>query len=91
VMRDIERTSKFKQDYKRAKKSDPSLDADLIPLLKLLASDECLPERLCDHSLSGKWKGYRDCHAKPDLVLIYEKREGVLALVRLGSHSDLFG
>lgn len=90
-MRDLERTSKFKQDYKRAKKSDPSLDEALIPLLKLLASDGDLPERLCDHPLNGKWKGYRDCHPKPDLVLIYEKREGVLSLARLGSHSDLFG
>jgi mRNA interferase YafQ len=32
-----------------------------------------------------------DCHVKPDLVLIYQKAEGVLRLVRLGSHSELFG
>ena len=33
----------------------------------------------------------RDCHVKPDLVLIYEKPEGVLSLARLGSHSEVFG
>lgn len=47
-------------------------------------------ERYLDHPLSGKWKGYRDCHIRPDLLLIYQKSSSVLLLVRLGSHSELF-
>ena len=40
--------------------------------------------------LSGEWSGFRDCHVKPDLVLIYEKPgTDTLRLVRLGSHSEL--
>ncbi|MBI6311961.1 type II toxin-antitoxin system mRNA interferase toxin, RelE/StbE family, partial [Proteus mirabilis] len=39
------------------------------------------------------WVGHRDCHIKPDLVLIYKKTEEgellILKLVRLGSHSEL--
>jgi len=43
-----------------------------------------------DHALTGDWKDYRDCHIKPDLVLIYQKPDAdTLRLVRLGSHSEL--
>jgi mRNA interferase YafQ len=42
--------------------------------------------------LSGQWSGYRECHVKPDLLLIYRKPDPeTLRLARLGSHSDLFG
>ena len=49
-----------------------------------------LPQRYFDHPLSGEWSGFRDCHIRPDLVLIYEKPDDhTLRLVRLGSHSEL--
>lgn len=90
-MRKIESQSRFKRDYKREKKSDPKLDEKLTPVLEMLANDAVLPTRLSDHSLSGDWRGFRDCHIKPDLVLIYAKEDGMLSLARLGSHSELFG
>lgn len=89
-MRHIDLQSKFKRDYKREKRSSPKLDQYLKPVLDMLATDAELPPRLSDHALSGRWKGFRDCHIKPDLVLIYAKSEGVLSLARLGSHSELF-
>lgn len=91
MMRSIERTTKFKRDYKREKKTDPSLDEAFLAVIVLLADDDELPDRLRDHSMGGEWKGYRDCHIRPDLVLIYGKEEGKLTLARLGSHSELFG
>lgn len=90
-MREIERTTQFKRDYKREKKTDPQLDERLVPVITLLVADSDLPERLRDHSLGGNWNGCRDCHVKPDLVLIYAKPANRLTLVRLGSHSELFG
>jgi mRNA interferase YafQ len=91
-MRTIERTTRFKRDYKREKKSDPMLDEDFLPVIEMLATDAELPDRLRDHGLTGDWKGFRDCHVRPDLVLIYEKvGTGILSLARLGSHSELFG
>jgi mRNA interferase YafQ len=90
-MRTIEITVRFKRDYRREKKTDPRLDDALRPVLDLLAADATLPSRLADHPLGGPWKGFRDCHVKPDLVLIYEKAKNVLRLARLGSHSELFG
>lgn len=90
-MRRLERTNKFKRDYKREKKSDPMIDDVLVPVVNLLATDSAPPRSLRDHALGGPWKGFRDCHVKPDLVLIYSKPDGALTLVRLGSHAELFG
>lgn len=90
-MRSIEIAGRFKRDYKRELKTDPGLAKKLTPIIELLAADAELPARLSDHPLQGDWKGFRDCHVKSDLVLIYAKPEGVLSLARLGSHSEIFG
>jgi mRNA interferase YafQ len=90
-MREIERTTKFKRDYKREKRTDPALDGLLVPVIELLMADADLPENLRDHGLIGKWAGFRDCHVRADTVLIYAKPdESTLTLARLGSHSELF-
>ena len=91
-MRTIERTGQFKRDYKRTARSRyrATLDADLVPVLVALANDRLLETRHRDHELTGDWKDFRDCHVKPDLVLIYQKPDAdTLRLVRLGSHSEL--
>jgi mRNA interferase YafQ len=91
-MRRIERTTAFKRDYKRVRATSKHRDIEtLLPqILDLLTSDKRLPDRYRDHPLSGEWKDHRDCHIKPDLVLIYRKPDDeVLQLVRLGSHSEL--
>jgi mRNA interferase YafQ len=91
-MRAIERTSRFRRDYRREKSGvlGKKLDALLLDVIDLLAVDRPLPHRCFDHPLSGEWDGFRDCHIRPDLVLIYEKPDAhTLRLVRLGSHSEL--
>ena len=91
-MRTIERTRQFKRDYKRESRSRQrtSLDADLASVVETLARDQPLEPRRHDHALSGEWSDHRDCHLKPDLVLIYRKPDAeTLRLVRLGSHSEL--
>jgi mRNA interferase YafQ len=91
-MRRIERTGQFKHDYKREAKGQhrTTLDADLMPVLQALANNRPLEPRYRDHSLTGEWKDHRDCHVRPDLVLIYRKPDNeVFQLVRLGSHSEL--
>ena len=91
-MRTIEWTGQFKRDYRREAKGQHrvTLDADLFPVVELLANDQPLELRRRDHALTGDWKDHRDCHIKPDLVLIYQKPDNAtLRLVRLGSHSEL--
>jgi mRNA interferase YafQ len=91
-MRKIDPTGQFKRDYKRETKGQhrATLDVDLEPVFEALASDQPLEPRHRDHALTGEWKDHRDCHVKPDLVLIYRKPDdATLQLVRLGSHSEL--
>jgi mRNA interferase YafQ len=93
-MRMIERTNAFRRDFKREKAGRHRHDIDsLIAHIVLeLANDNLLPEKNRDHGLSGEWRDHRECHLKPDLLLIYRKPDAhILQLVRLGSHSELFG
>jgi mRNA interferase YafQ len=91
-MRTIERTSQFKKDYKRESKGQHRLtvESDLITVLKQLMADKPLATKYRDHPLSNNWADHRDCHIRPDLVLIYRlPDDDTLQLVRLGSHSEL--
>ena len=91
-MRTIERTGRFKRDYERECRGRhrASLDANLVSIVEALARDQPLEPRCHDHALSGGWSDQRDCHVKPDLLLIYQKPDAdTLRLVRLGSHSEL--
>ncbi len=88
----IEYTTKFKRDYKRESKGvyKKTLAIDLKLIIQLLEKDVVLPANYYDHALIGDWKDHRDCHIKPDLVLIYRKPDKTtLQLVRIGSHSQL--
>ena len=94
-MRTIERSSAFKRDFKRAKAAPRhryDLDSLVSTVVARLAFNQVLPNKNRDHGLSGDWAGYRECHIKPGLLLIYGNA-GVdtLRLARLGTHSELFG
>ena len=92
-MRTIHESTAFRRDYKRERKGRhaPTISGDLTAVLSALAADLALEPRLRDHALSGDWSGCRECHIRPDLLLIYRKAgDDVLMLVRLGSHSELF-
>ena len=81
-MRSVRYTSRFRRDYKRERsgRRGKRLDAMLTETVTMLANDEQPPE----------WSDHRDCHIRPDLVLIYRKPDDdSLELVRLGSHSEL--
>ena len=91
-MRIVKYTSRFRRDYKREGSGQHSkrLDAMLLETVNMLAGDKPLPHRYFDHPLGGEWKDHRDCHIRPDLILIYRKPDDAsLELVRLGSHSEL--
>ncbi len=92
-MRTIERTSAFKKDYKRVRLNPRhrNIDALLENILEVLLLERPLAEKYSDHALIGEWNDHRECHLKPNLLLIYTKPDvETLRLVRLGSHSDLF-
>lgn len=79
----------FKKSYKKLNKNDKELFAEVS--LKL-ANNEILEPKYKDHALKGEYIGFRECHLKPDLLLIYQKQESELILycLNIGSHSELF-
>lgn len=87
----IRYSSQFKKDFKRAKKRGLPLKL-LKKIIERLANQETLEERYRDHSLSGRYASFRECHIQPDWLLIYRINHDVLEFVaqRTGTHSDLF-
>ena len=63
---------------------------ELTHVIKTLLAQDPLDEKYCDHGLTGNRVGHRECHIKPDTLLIYKVSEATLFLERLGSHSELF-
>lgn len=91
-MRVIRQTTTFKRDIKRESKGQHRayLAENFVGVVQALAMDQPLAERLHDHALSNNWQSYRDCHIRPDLILIYAKPDDeTLELIRLGSHAEL--
>ena len=88
-MYSIFRTSSFKKDYKKLNNQDKLLLKDVITTL---SEGKELEVKFRDHTLSGNFLGCRECHVKPDLLLIYRINDNILelALVNVGSHSQLF-
>jgi mRNA interferase YafQ len=92
-MRAIEWTTAFRRDYKRTKATPRHKEIEILlpEIVGLLAEDRPLQARYRDHALGGNWKDHRECHLKPDLLLIYKRPDkDTLRLVRMGSHSELF-
>lgn len=90
-MLEVKITSKFKKDYKLIKKR--KLDVKLLKQVVFKIANEIpLDEKHKNHELTGKYKGFRECHIHPDWLLIYliEDQILTLTLTRTGSHSDLF-
>lgn len=82
-------TNQFKRDAK--KQWVVLLTPKWATVIYCLVNDREIPERHRDHALTGDWAGFRECHIKPDLLLIYEMDGHSIQLVRLGSHAELFG
>lgn len=85
----LAKSSAFKKDIKSLSAEEKEETKEVI---RKLAKGEVLDEKYHDHQLLGKLKDFRDCHIRPDLVLIYRIKENVLELYvyRIGSHSKLY-
>ena len=86
----LEYSNQFKKDFKKVTKMPIPDVIEVGHVISTLLKGESLKEKYVDHGLAGDWFGYRDCHIKPDLVLIYKNDSKTLKLARIGSHSELF-
>lgn len=88
---EVQYSNEFRKGLKKLKNDKNSLNL-VKNIIKKLANGEILEAKYKDHKLVGKYNGFRECHIKPDLLLIYKKENKALILMclALGSHSDLF-
>lgn len=88
----VDATSRFRKDYKLIVKRGYDVSI-LESVVNTLANGIPLPGKYADHDLVGNYKGCRECHLKPDWLLVYQvlDDELILLLTRTGTHSDLFG
>ena len=88
---EVQYSKEFRKGLNKLKNDKNSLNL-VRNIIKKLANNEILESKYKDHKLIGKYAGFRECHIKPDLLLIYKKENKTLILVciAIGSHSDLF-
>ena len=89
-MYQLEYSTQFKKDFKKIAKM-PIVDIiEVGNIISRLQRGESLDIKHVNHPLTGNWLGFKDCHIKPDLVLIYRVIDNALQLARIGSHSEIF-
>lgn len=83
----------YRKAYRKISKSGRFPKQELDAVIKTIQSQEKLDVSYQDHDLSGGLAGHRECHLRPDLLLLYRIEDDnlILVLVGLGSHSELFG
>lgn len=86
----LEYSTQFKKDFRKITRLPISDIIQVGHIIGKLQQEEPLDAKYVDHPLTGNWRGFRDCHIKPDLLLIYRVSDGALQLARIGSHSELF-
>ena len=84
-------TNRYKREYRLMEKRGEKMRL-LDETIDLLSAGIPLPVKYRDHALTGEYAGARECHIKPDWLLIYQIENNllILTLLRTGSHSDLF-
>ena len=90
-MRKLKTTAAFRTDLKKLNAKEA---AETTAVITKLQKDEPLEPKFRDHDLHGNYEGYRECHVRPDLLLVYAKgSEGellILTLYRISSHTNIF-
>ena len=90
-MKKLQPTTQYKKDYKRISNNFQKVK-DLKEILTKLVNDEPIPAEYLPHKLTGKYNGCLECHVQSDFLLIWiDEKNDIIELVRVGSHSELFG
>jgi mRNA interferase YafQ len=87
----VKQTTRFKKDLRRIEKQGLDITA-IKTVVRMLANGDSLDSSYRDHALTGEYRGCRECHIRPDWLLVYEidSNNLYLYLIRTGSHSELF-
>ena len=90
-MYQLDYTGKFKKDLKLCAKRGYDL-SELKVVINHLENSGQVPAQYLPHKLTGKLRGYWECHIQPDWLLVYDVKDTIklVSLARTGTHSDLF-
>ena len=91
ILLELKKTTQFRKDLKRMVKR--GVDVDLLDdIIQTLREQKPLDPKYRDHELTENLAGFRECHIKPNWLLIYliDGKNLVLTASRTGSHSDLY-
>ncbi|MEI7709505.1 MAG: type II toxin-antitoxin system YafQ family toxin [bacterium] len=85
-------TRKYEKSFKKLKRSGKFNEEELNKVIDVLCMGRVLDPIYKDHALHGEYEGYRECHIRGDILLIYEikNQELILVLINIGTHSELF-
>ena len=90
-MKTLKPSTQYKKDLKRIR-NNPKKAAELLKVLQMLEQEVEIPSTYNPHMLKGDYEGCMECHIQGDFLLIWIDQEtNQIDLVRLGSHSELFG
>ncbi|MBR7003202.1 MAG: type II toxin-antitoxin system YafQ family toxin [Neisseriaceae bacterium] len=89
-MSKLEHSNQFKRDIKK-QPVELFMSIEWTEVVQCLLTDTPMKSKYHDHDLKHNWKGSRECHIRPDLLLIYERKSDHILLQRIGTHSELFG
>jgi len=90
-MKKLQPTTQYRKDLKKYKNQPKKLDA-LKTVLEMLKKEQPIPAEYKPHMLIGQYKGCMECHIQGDFLLIWvDEANNIVELVRLGTHSELFG
>ncbi len=91
-MKEIKSGRQFKKDLKRYANQPKKLHKLYDFVEKYLRTGAPIPDKFHPHALQGGYAGHLECHIEGDYLLIWiDEVTNVVKLIRLGSHSELFG
>jgi len=88
-MKDLSLASSYEKDLKKLGKKHYDLEKLEEPV-DFLLKGMVLPAKYKDHALSGNLQGKRELHIESNWLLMYERTDSEIILIRTGSHDDLY-
>ncbi|WP_298552580.1 type II toxin-antitoxin system YafQ family toxin [uncultured Parabacteroides sp.] len=88
-MKTLRYSTQYKKDFKKYR-NDPIKLAKLLEVFRMLENEIELPDGYRAHMLKGEYRGCMECHIEGDFLLIWIDGN-IIDVLRIGSHSELFG
>lgn len=90
-MKELRFSTQYKKDAKRFR-NQPKKMEKVVALLQMLRDEIPIPEVYKPHLLTGNYAGCMECHIEGDFLLVWiDETDNLIGVLRLGSHSEIFG